>query len=79
MTRLSAAKVYPSLQSLLAHKINAVLSNGNTVFGKLTSFGPDQFTLEDTRGHHHRLLISELYEIVYDDEEVTSKTVFTRE
>lgn len=79
LTRISAGKLYPSLEHLLTHKINAVLSNGNTVFGQLASFGPDQLTLEDTRGHSHRLAFSELYEIVYDDQEVTLKTTFTGE
>jgi hypothetical protein len=74
LTRISAGKLYPSLDRLVTHKINAVLSNGNTVFGKLISFGPDQITLEDTRGHSHRLIVSELYEIVYDDQEVTLKS-----
>jgi hypothetical protein len=74
LTRISAGKLYPSLQHLITHKINAVLSNGNTVFGKLISFGPDQITLEDTRGHSHRIFISELYEIVYDDQEITLKS-----
>ncbi|MHA4742027.1 hypothetical protein [Dyadobacter sp. MSC1_007] len=75
LTRISAGKLYPSLDRLVTHKINAVLSNGNTVFGKLISFGPDQITLEDTRGHSHQLIVSELYEIVYDDQEVTLKSV----
>ena len=75
LTRISAGKLHPSLERLITHKINAVLSNGNTIFGKLISFGRDQITVEDTRGHSHQLLISELYEIVYDDQEVTLKSV----
>lgn len=79
LTRISADKLYPSLEHLITHKINAVLSNGNTIFGKLTFFGPDQITVEDTRGHSHRLLISELYEIVYDDQEVALKSASVSE
>ncbi|WP_353721308.1 hypothetical protein [Dyadobacter sp. 676] len=47
--------------------INAVLSNGNTVFGRLLSVDATQITLKDTRNHTHRIPVSELYEIVYDD------------
>ena len=47
--------------------LNAVLSNGNTVFGRLISIDASQLVLEDTRNHRHQIALSDLYEVVYDD------------
>jgi small nuclear ribonucleoprotein (snRNP)-like protein len=66
IVRISSAKIYPSLENLIKKEINVVLQNGNTHFGKLASFTPEQLTLTDTRNHSHQLALSELYEIVYD-------------
>ncbi len=50
------------------HTLNAVLSNGNTVFGRLISVDASQIILKDTRAHSHRIPLSDLYELVYDDD-----------
>ncbi|PSL20790.1 hypothetical protein [Dyadobacter jiangsuensis] len=47
--------------------LNAVLSNGNTVFGRLISIDATQLVLKDTRDHQHQIALSDLYEVVYDD------------
>ena len=58
-----------SKQSLLQKQpLNAVLSNGNTVFGRLISVDAVQLTIKDTRDHQHQIALSDLYEVVYDDD-----------
>jgi len=48
--------------------LNAVLSNGNTIFGRLIAIDSAQMVLKDTRDHQHRIALSDLYEVVYDDD-----------
>jgi len=48
--------------------LNAVLFNGNTIFGRLLSIDEAQLVLKDTRNHHHQIALSDLYEVVYDDD-----------
>ncbi len=48
--------------------LNAVLFNGNTIFGRLIAIDAAQLILKDTRGHQHRIALSDLYEVVYDDD-----------
>lgn len=58
-----------SKQSLLQKQpLNAVLSNGNTIFGRLISVDAAQLTIKDTRDHQHQIALSDLYEVVYDDD-----------
>lgn len=73
--RIAAQAVYPYLDRLLKVEINAVMRNGNTVFGKLDSFTKDHITLLDTRSHPHQLLLSDLFEIVYDSQPSTNRIV----
>ena len=57
-----------SKQSVLQKQpLNVVLSNGNTIFGRLISVDAMQLVVKDTRDHHHRIALSDLYEVVYDD------------
>ncbi|MGX5852482.1 hypothetical protein ACWKW6_02510 [Dyadobacter jiangsuensis] len=53
---------------LRKHPLNAVLSNGNTIFGILLSVDAAQLVLKDTRNHLHQIALSDLYEVVYDDD-----------
>ena len=58
-----------SKQNLLQKQpLNAVLSNGNTIFGRLISVDGAQLTIKDTRDHQHQIALSDLYEVVYDDD-----------
>lgn len=58
-----------SKQSLLQKQpLNAVLSNGNTIFGRLISVDAAQLIIKDTRDHQHQIALSDLYEVVYDDD-----------
>ncbi|WP_439584095.1 hypothetical protein [Dyadobacter bucti] len=66
LIRITSQAIYPSLDKLLKVEINAVMQNGNTIFGKLHSFTEDQLVLLDTRSHPHQLLLNDLFEIVYD-------------
>lgn len=47
--------------------LNAVLSNGNTIFGRLIAIDGTRLILKDTRDHQHHIALSDLYEVVYDD------------
>lgn len=68
LIRLTPDEIIGKQHILQKHTLNAVLSNGNTVFGRLMSIDATQLVLKDTRDHHHRIALSELYEVVYDDD-----------
>lgn len=53
--------------SLQQRPFNAILSNGNTVFGRLISLDDVRIAVKDTRDHLHQIAISDLYELVYDE------------
>ncbi|KQS33792.1 hypothetical protein [Dyadobacter sp. Leaf189] len=66
LVRISSTQLSAQLQSLVKQEITAVLNNGKTYFGTLASFNENSLVIEDTRSHPHTLVISELYEVVYD-------------
>ena len=66
LIRISSQDILATLESLLRREINVVLDNGNTHFGKLESFTKEHLLLRDTRNHIHNIVLSGLYEIVYD-------------
>ncbi|WP_439559657.1 hypothetical protein [Dyadobacter sp.] len=66
LARISAPQLPAQLPSLLKQEITAVLNNGKTYYGTLTTFNENSLVIEDTRSHPHTLSISELYEVVYD-------------
>jgi hypothetical protein len=66
LIRIASQAIYPSLEKLLKLEINAVMQNGNTIFGRLDSFTKDHLILLDTRSHPHQLHLKDLFEIVYD-------------
>ncbi|TLV01299.1 hypothetical protein FEN17_17850 [Dyadobacter luticola] len=67
LIRVGSTKIYPALNGLLTHEINAVLENGKTYFGRLLSFTPDSFKLTDFRDHTHDIQLRDVYEIVFDE------------
>ncbi|WP_426293277.1 hypothetical protein ACN9ML_29130 [Dyadobacter endophyticus] len=67
LIRVKPDEIRSKQDTLLSHPFNAVLSNGNTIFGRLISLDEMQLVLKDTRDHHHRIALSDLYEVVYDD------------
>jgi hypothetical protein len=68
LIRVTPGEITGKQHILQKHTLNAVLSNGNTVFGRLTSVDASQIVLKDTRDHSHRIALSDLYELVYDDD-----------
>ncbi len=69
LTRVKPDEIKSKQGILQKQPINAVLSNGNTVFGRLISIDGAYLVLKDTRDHKHQIAISDLYEVVYDDDE----------
>lgn len=69
MLRVTPDEIEGKLGILQKHPLNAVLSNGNTIFGRLIAIEAAQVVLKDTRGHQHRIALSDLYEMVYDDDQ----------
>jgi small nuclear ribonucleoprotein (snRNP)-like protein len=67
LIRVTPDEIISKQHILQKHTLNAVLSNGNTVFGRLMSIDATQLVLKDTRNHNHRIALSDLYEVVYDD------------
>lgn len=67
LIRIKPAELPAAISRLQKFSINAVLSDGNTIFGKVTSFGSDHFTLNDTRDHPHLVKFGDVYEIIYDN------------
>lgn len=68
LIRVTPDEIISKQRILQKHILNAVLSNGNTVFGRLMSVDASHLVLKDTRNHSHRIAISDLYEVVYDDD-----------
>nr|WP_295933416.1 hypothetical protein [uncultured Dyadobacter sp.] len=66
LIRIKSAELPTAISRLQKFSINAVLSDGNTLFGKVISFSGDHFTLKDTRDHAHLVRFGDVYEIVYD-------------
>jgi small nuclear ribonucleoprotein (snRNP)-like protein len=68
LIRVTPDEIISKQHILQKHTLNAVLSNGNTVFGRLMSVDALQLVLKDSRNHSHRIALSDLYEVVYDDD-----------
>lgn len=71
LIRVKPQEIKQYQSNLQRHPFNAVLSNGNTVFGRLIALGTDKIVIKDTRDHLHEIAISDLYELVYDDSKGT--------
>jgi len=66
LTRITSGHIYEELGNLIGVKMTAISQNGKTCFGRLQSVSTDFVTIDDTRQHSHKLLISDLYEVIYD-------------
>ncbi|MCF0075064.1 hypothetical protein LZD49_31560 [Dyadobacter sp. CY261] len=67
LIRVQPDEIKNNQLSLKKQAVNAVLSNGNTIFGRLINADSTHISLKDTRDHLHQIPLSELYELVYDD------------
>ena len=67
LIRIKPSEIKHYLSHLKINPFNAVLANGNTVFGRLSTWDEAQIEVKDTRDHLHRIPVSDLYELVYDD------------
>ena len=68
LVRIYPKNVFSKLEKADGLEINAVMQNGRTYFGKIASVSIDGLNIKDTRNHFHQLALSDLYEIVYDEE-----------
>ena len=68
LVRIYPEHVFSKLEKATGLEVNAVLQSGRTHFGKIVSVTTDSLIIKDTRNHSHQLAISDLYEIVYDQE-----------
>ncbi|SEI40667.1 hypothetical protein SAMN05216327_101301 [Dyadobacter sp. SG02] len=69
LIRVQRDEIQGKQHILQKQPLNAVLSNGNTIFGRLISIDAAQLILKDTRDHQHKIALSDLYEVVYDDDQ----------
>jgi hypothetical protein len=67
LIRVKPDQISGNLVALQRQPVNAVFSNGNTIFGRLISVETNLLFLKDTRDHTHQIPLSDLYELVYDD------------
>lgn len=67
--RIKNTDVFASLEHRTGIELNAVLQNGRTHFGVLNSITAESLVIADSREHFHKLMISDLYEIVLDTTE----------
>ena len=70
MMRLRPENAFEKLENLSGISLNVVLENGSTYYGTLLSVSQELVTIVDTRQHTHKILIPEVYEIIYDYENV---------
>jgi hypothetical protein len=68
LTRINNPEELLKLEKLPGIEINAVLQNGSTYFGRIDSIDSQFMVMKDTRGHTHKIALSNLYEIVIDRE-----------
>ena len=68
LVRVYPENIYTKLEKAAGLEVNAVTQSGRTYFGKLISVTIDTLIIKDTRNHAHKLALSDLYEIVYDQE-----------
>lgn len=68
LIRVQPDEIKSKLGILQKQPLNAVLTNGNTIFGRLLAIDSAELVLKDTRDHQHRIALSDLYEVVYDDD-----------
>ncbi|WP_373514745.1 hypothetical protein [Persicitalea sp.] len=71
LLRLFPPFTQDSLALILARDINAVRRDGRTLFGSLESFDGDSLLLRDLRSHPHRILFTNIAEIIYDQKAET--------
>jgi len=70
LVRLDSKIIFSKLGHITGLEINTVLQNGHTYFGKIKSVTSDFITLSDARSHLHKIAISDIYEVIYDKEDV---------
>ena len=68
LVRIYPQNVFFKLEKAAGLEVNAVTQSGRTYFGKLISVTIDTLIIKDTRNHAHKLALSDLYEIVYDQD-----------
>jgi len=66
LIRIKSADAFLKLENHIGVELNVVLENGKTHFGVLNSITTVQMIIADTREHLHKLMISDIYEIVLD-------------
>lgn len=66
LIRIKPAELLATKNQWQRYPLNAVLADGNTLFGRLVSLDSESLTLKDTRDHSHQIRINDLYELVYD-------------
>jgi hypothetical protein len=66
MIRLIPGLIFEKLENQQGISLNAVMQNGETCFGTLSAIARDSITVLDTRRHSHKLLISNIFEVIYD-------------
>lgn len=73
LVRIIPGNVFAELKQKLGLEINAIMQNGNTYFGKIESVTAEHINITDTRNHAHRLALSDMYEIIYDRQNILSR------
>ncbi|SDG74222.1 hypothetical protein SAMN04487996_122135 [Dyadobacter soli] len=68
LIRVQPDELLSNQHILKKQPLNVVLSNGNTIFGRLMAIDAVRLVLKDTRDHQHQIALSDLYEVVYDDD-----------
>lgn len=67
LVRIFPVAIPAALPALLGMDINVVCRDDRTVFGQLASFSVEGLEIQDSRGHAHRILSSEIAEIIHDE------------
>lgn len=66
LIRVFNPQLSESIPSLVGMEMNVVLLDGNTAFGRLESFSPDDIVLRDLRNHKHTMPLAAIEELIYD-------------
>lgn len=68
LVRLASNEVQGSVSKLQGKDLNVVVYSGQTYFGQMISFSEGVFILKDFRSHEHRLNLSDIEKIIYDQD-----------
>jgi hypothetical protein len=68
LIRLGNKEISANISKLQDKDLHVIAVSGQTYFGQMISCTDDVFVLKDLRSHEHRLALSDIERVIYDQE-----------